>query len=93
MAGTECFGATAQPRNNIPEFCLSTPSRNHTITHFRGTDKTIHKPRIIFSRLTQAKYHQPLYNLQKKAVRIMTFSSFEDLSTPLFRLLAINEAL
>ena len=32
---------------------------------------------------------QPLYILQKKAVRIMTFSSFDEHSTPLFRLLAI----
>ena len=32
---------------------------------------------------------QPLYILQKKAVRIMTFSSFNEHSTPLFRLLAI----
>ena len=27
--------ATAQPRDHIPEFCLSTPWGNHTITHFR----------------------------------------------------------
>ena len=32
---------------------------------------------------------QPLYILQKKAVRIMTFSSFDEHSTPLFGLLAI----
>ena len=32
---------------------------------------------------------QPLYILQKKAVRTMTFSSFDEHSTPLFRLLAI----
>ena len=35
MAGTEYFGETAvQPRDHIPV--------NHTITHFRGTVKTIH---------------------------------------------------
>ena len=28
MAGTEYFGATAQPRHHIPEFCLSTPCEN-----------------------------------------------------------------
>ena len=33
---------TAQPRDHTPEFCLSTPCGNHTITHFRGTDTTIH---------------------------------------------------
>ena len=32
---------------------------------------------------------QPLYILQKKAVRIMTFSSIDEHSTPLFRLLVI----
>ena len=32
---------------------------------------------------------QPLYMLQKKAVRVMTFSSFDEHSTLLFRLLAI----
>ena len=32
---------------------------------------------------------QPLYILQKKAVRIMTFSTFDEHSTPLFRLLEI----
>ena len=32
---------------------------------------------------------QPLYILQKKAVRIIAFSSFDEHSTPLFRLLAI----
>ena len=32
---------------------------------------------------------QPSYILQKKAVRIMTFSSFDEHSTPLFRLLVI----
>ena len=41
MAGTEYFGETAQQRDHIPEFCLSTPFGNHTITHFRGTDKTL----------------------------------------------------
>ena len=41
MAGTEYFGATAQPRDHISEFCLSTQSGNHTITHFRSTDKSI----------------------------------------------------
>ena len=41
MPGTEHSGATAQPRDHIPEFCLSTPCRNNTITHFRYTDKTI----------------------------------------------------
>ena len=43
MAGTEYFGATAQPRDQIPEFCLSAPCRNHTVTHLRGTDTTIHQ--------------------------------------------------
>ena len=39
MAGTEYLGETAvQPRDHIPV----TPCGNHTITHFRGTDKTIH---------------------------------------------------
>ena len=32
---------------------------------------------------------QPLYILQKKAVRFMTFSTFDEHSTPLFRLLEI----
>ena len=59
MAGTEYFGPTTQPRDHIPEFCLSTPCGNHKITHFRGTDTTIHNHAyIIISRLTQAKYHQ-----------------------------------
>ena len=35
MAGTEYFGATAQPRDHISEFCQLTPCGNHTITHFR----------------------------------------------------------
>ena len=42
MAGTEYFGVTAQPRHHIPEFCLSTPCENHTITHFPSADETIH---------------------------------------------------
>ena len=40
-----------QQLNNATTY-LSTLCGNHTITHFRGTDP---QPRIIFSRLTQAK--------------------------------------
>ena len=36
MAGTEHFGATAQPRDHIPEFCRQ---YHLEITHFLGTDK------------------------------------------------------
>ena len=57
MAGTEYFGATAQPRHRIPKFCLSTPCGNHAITHFSvliRLSTTTHTP----SRLTQAEYHQ-----------------------------------
>ena len=36
---TDYFGKTALKQDII---YLSTPCGNHTITHFRGTDKTIH---------------------------------------------------
>ena len=40
MAGTEYFGQTAvQPSDHIP---VNTIYGNHTITHFRSTDETIH---------------------------------------------------
>ena len=55
MAGTEHFGATAQPRDHIPEFCLSTPVGNHALSrHWQDYPQ----PRIIFWSLTQEKYHQ-----------------------------------
>ena len=38
MPSTDYFGETA-PQKGIT--CLSTPCGNHTITHFRGTDKAI----------------------------------------------------
>ena len=55
MAGTEYFGQTAiQPRDHIP---VNTMRKSH-ITHLSGTDKDYPQPRIIFSRLTSAKYHR-----------------------------------
>ena len=44
---------------------------------------------IIIRGNTYSTTLQPSYILQKKAVQIMTFSSFYEHSTPLFRLLAI----
>ena len=35
-------GGVDSPDHDIPEFCLSTTSGNHTINHFRCTGKTIH---------------------------------------------------
>ena len=39
MSGTDCLGETAL---NQDITYVSTPCGNHTITHFRGTDKAIH---------------------------------------------------
>ena len=60
MACKEYFGATAQPRGHIPEFCLSTPCGNHTITHFRGTD--IFTPAQVKAQVAQAHYESPEQN-------------------------------
>ena len=40
MPSTDYFGETALKQDIT---YLSTPCGNHTITHFRGTDKAIHK--------------------------------------------------
>ena len=58
MAGTEYFGATAQPRDHIPEFYLSTnpeTTQSHTFAAVINLSATPHNP---FSRFIWAKYHQ-----------------------------------
>ena len=57
MAGTEYFGPTTQPRGHTWVLPVNTvrKSHNHTLSrHWYDYPQ----PRIIFSRLTQAKYHQ-----------------------------------
>ena len=55
MAGTEYVGATVKPRDHIPEFCLSTQSGNHTITHFHSTDKSIRNPALSLLNFNMSK--------------------------------------
>ena len=62
LAGTEYFGETAvQPRDHIP-------CQHHaetTESHFRARRWYDYpQPRIIFSRLTQAKYHRITHHLR-----------------------------
>ena len=61
MAGTEYFGPTTQPRDHIPEFCLSTPCGNHTITHFRGTDTTIQNQFLMWTDDVNRAAKLPVY--------------------------------
>ena len=61
MAGTEYFGATAQPHDHIPEFGLSTLCGNHTITHFRGTDTTIQNQFLMWNDDVNRAAKLPVY--------------------------------